>query len=266
MNIWTQKSIELANQSNYLDLLYKIYPMSVNLRRELSVQTVNHIKSYYSQNDFDKLINILLKQEIFPIKDSYVAYLKKDNSAIARNPSTVQRLSGILKEMGIEEIINKSSTPKETNRQIGPLFKRWISQQNLGVPVFDNASSFLSYDGNSVLNSSDANMQLFAKEQLGYINNKGLDFVAKFNQQFIIAEAKFLTDFGGHQNAQFNDAINTMTSKPLNPKFAVKSISILDGVLYIKGNNKMYKTICNNFSNDDVIISAVLLRDYLFSI
>ena len=34
MNIWTQKSIELANQRNYLDLLYKIYPMSNNLRNE----------------------------------------------------------------------------------------------------------------------------------------------------------------------------------------------------------------------------------------
>lgn len=36
MNIWTKKSIELANQKNYLDLLFKIYPMSINLRRELS--------------------------------------------------------------------------------------------------------------------------------------------------------------------------------------------------------------------------------------
>ena len=30
MNIWTKKSIDLANQKNYLDLLFKIYPMSVN--------------------------------------------------------------------------------------------------------------------------------------------------------------------------------------------------------------------------------------------
>ncbi|MBR0518372.1 hypothetical protein IJJ97_01120 [bacterium] len=36
MNYWTKQSIELANQRNYLDLLYKIYPMSHNLRREIT--------------------------------------------------------------------------------------------------------------------------------------------------------------------------------------------------------------------------------------
>lgn len=28
------------------------------------------------------------------------------------------------------------------------------------------------------------------------------------NGKYVIGEAKFLTDFGGHQNAQFNDAIS----------------------------------------------------------
>lgn len=42
-------------------------------------------------------------------------------------------------------------------------------------------------------------MMNFAKEHLGYNYNKGLDFVARFNKQFVIGEAKFLTDFGGHQ-------------------------------------------------------------------
>ena len=77
MNYWTEKSIELANQRNYLDLLYKVYPMSVNLRRELSDETISNIeKAFNSKNDVE-LLKILLKQEIFPIKDSYVAYLKK---------------------------------------------------------------------------------------------------------------------------------------------------------------------------------------------
>ena len=35
MNIWTQKSIELANQRDYLDLLYRVYPISENARREI---------------------------------------------------------------------------------------------------------------------------------------------------------------------------------------------------------------------------------------
>ncbi len=55
-------------------------------------------------------------------------------------------------------------------------------------------------------------MMEFAENKLGYHHNKGLDFVGRFNGQYVIGEAKFLTDFGGHQNAQFNDAIATVES------------------------------------------------------
>ena len=39
----------------------------------------------------------------------------------------------------------------------------------------------------------------WAKKTLGYTRNKGLDFIARFNGKYVIGEAKFLTDFGGHQ-------------------------------------------------------------------
>lgn len=135
MNLWTRKSIELAAQSNYLDQLYRVYPMSINLRRELPLQTQNEIRIHLDNRDGKKLLHVLLKQEIFPIKDSYVAYLKRDKTAIDRNPATVSRLAGILIEMGFDEILDKTTVPKETNRQIGPLFKNWIASGALGVPV-----------------------------------------------------------------------------------------------------------------------------------
>lgn len=265
MNVWTKKSIELANQSNYLDLLYKIYPMSVNLRRELDISTKNQIKNHLKNKDGKKLLEILFKQEVFPIKDSYVAYLKRDKTAIARNPNTVDRLSGMLIEMGYDEIIEKTTAPKETNRQIGPLFKNWLVSGALGVFVTDNPQEFLDFSGNAIFNASDSAMKTFASEYLGYTHNKGLDFIGKFNDTFIIGEAKFLTDFGGHQNAQFNDAIATMQAK-LNPtNYKVKTIAVLDGVLYISGKNKMYAQLLN-FCDDSLIVSSVLLRDYLFSV
>lgn len=265
MNIWTQKSIELANQSNYLDLLYKVYPMSVNLRRELAISVQQDIQNYLNNKDAKNLLKLLLTQEIFPIKDSYVAYLKRDKTAIDRNLNTVGRLSGMLIEMGFDEILDKVTTPKETNRQIGPLFKNWVSGGSLGVPITQNINEFLNHQGNIVFNASDRMMQDFANNYLGYTHHKGLDFIAKFNHQIIIAEAKFLTDFGGHQNAQFNDAIFTMQA-PLNKiKHPVKAIAILDGVLYIKGRNKMFENL-QNFADDEIVISAVLLRDYLYSL
>ena len=58
-------------------------------------------------------------------------------------------------------------------------------------------------------------MMRFAREHLNYTHPKGLDLVARFNGKYVIGEAKFLTDFGGHQNAQFNDAIATIKTPEL---------------------------------------------------
>lgn len=265
MNIWTTKSIELASQRNYLDLLYKVYPMSVNLRREIDQKTQGEIKNYLANQDKKNLLLTLLEQEVFPIKDSYVAYLKRDKSAIDRNPNTVDRLFGMLLEMGFDEIIDKATVPKETNRQIGPLFKRWINTGSLGAEVTDNPERFLNSNSNIIFNTGDLAMSNFATDHLGYNHDKGLDFIAKFNGKYILAETKFLTDFGGHQNAQFNDAISTMKSRTRDCGRGVKIISILDGVLYINGNHKMMKSLLS-FDDSDVVISSVLLRDYLYQL
>ena len=99
MNYWTKQSIELANQRNYLDLLYKIYPMSHNLRREITSEVEEKLFKYHSERKKKKLLNLLLDQEVFPIKDSYIAYLKRDRTAIERNPKTVNRITSILYEM-----------------------------------------------------------------------------------------------------------------------------------------------------------------------
>ena len=108
-------------------------------------------------------------------------------------------------------------------------------------------------------------MQNFAKTYLGYQRDKGLDFIGRFNDKYVIGEAKFLTDFGGHQDAQFDDAISTVISPLVIPnrlKAEVVPIAILDGVLYIVGNNKMHKYLKKH---DDVrILSSLLLREFLY--
>src|SRR6185312_6625190 len=104
---------------------------------------------------------------------SYVAYLKRDKTALERNPATAARLSGRLYEMGLDAIYARCSEPKETNRQIGPLFKRWLRKKSLGIdPV--KQEEFLNTKGNTILDASDAEMMAFAKEHLNYNHNKGL--------------------------------------------------------------------------------------------
>jgi len=190
MNKWLEKSIELANQENYLDLLIEIYPMPVNSIRKIDTTTKDCIKKYFDERNDIELIQILLKQEVFPIKDSYVVFLKRDKNAVYKNPKIVSRLARMLYSMGLDEIYAKISLPKETNRQIGPLFTNWINSGALGCKITRNHSEMLSSTENIVLNSNDKDRSIFAKEHLGYIHAKGLDFVGKFNNKSQIFECK----------------------------------------------------------------------------
>jgi len=260
MNHWIRLSIEFANQRNYLDELFAVYPTIPEGIREIGEDIWREIEKAFKSKNNDALLRILLKLDLFPIKDSYIAYLRRDHSAIDRNPRTTNRICGRLYEIGLDKIFEKCSEPKETNRQIGPMFRQWLRKKSLGITPVD-LNQFVADEEDAVLDASDAAMMDFAKNELGYVHNKGLDFVARFKGKYIIGEAKFLTDFGGHQNAQFNDAISTVEAKGVK----ATKIAILDGVLYIKGNNKMYKAITEIYKKYN-IMSALVLREYLYQL
>lgn len=260
MNHWTKLSIEYANQRSYLDDLFQVYPTIPEGIRDIENDLWKGIQKAFTKKDNVGLLKNLLKLDLFPIKDSYVAYLKRDKEALKRNPATAARLCGRLYEMGLDEIFSRSSEPKETNRQIGPLFRRWLNKKSLGIqPV--NMGEFLATKENAILDGGDVEMMAFARKHLNYKHNKGLDFIARFNGKYVIAEAKFLTDFGGHQNAQFNDAIATIKAKNVK---AIK-VAVLDGALYIKGNNKMYRDITTKLKNEN-IMSSLVFREFLYQI
>jgi len=260
MNHWLNLSIEYANQRSYLDDLFQVYPTIPDGIRDIDKTLWKEVERAFAQKDNTQLIENLLKLDLFPIKDSYVAYLKRDSSSIERNPATVNRLCGRLYEMGLNAIFTRCSEPKETNRQIGPLFRRWVANKSLGIlPV--KRDVFIKTKGNAILDASDAEMMNFARENLNYKHKKGLDFVSRFNGKYIIGEAKFLTDFGGHQNAQFNDAISTLKAKRVN----AITIAVLDGVLYIESRNKMYKEITGKLKNEN-IMSSLVLREFLYHV
>ncbi|MBI3442796.1 MAG: type II restriction endonuclease [Candidatus Sungbacteria bacterium] len=161
---------------------------------------------------------------------------------------------------GIRTIDNDLWRDKETNRQIGPLFRRWLNKKSLGIqPV--KIEKFLSTRENAILGGGDSEMMAFAREHLNYKHNKGLDFIGRFNGKYVIGEAKFLTDFGGHQNAQFNDAITTIKTKNVK---AIK-VAVLDGVLYIKNEGKMYRDITTKLKNEN-IMSGLVFREFLYQI
>lgn len=207
------------------------------------------------------LFRSLLKLDLFPIKDSYVPFFRHNQSAIDRNPRTVDRICARVRELSLDRLYEKITEPKETNWQIGSMFRRWLESGALGVIPCDE-QTFLGSDRNAILRGSDDRLKKFAEEHLGFrrADNKGIDFIGRFNNVYVIGEAKFLTDEGGHQNGQFLDAMTTLrTPVPDN----VITIAVLDGVLYIPGNKKMFTAITTQDVN---VMSALLLRDFLYSL
>lgn len=260
MNPWLKMSVEFANQRNYLDELFHVYPTIPEGIRTINEDLSKRIEEAFSKRENIDLIKAILELDLFPIKDSYVAYLKRDKHAIERNPATVDRLCGRLYEMGLDKIFEHSSEPKETNRQMGQRFRNWLNKKSLGVqPV--KKEEFLATKDNAVLDGGDQELKAFAHEHLGYNHAKGLDLVARFGGKYIVGEAKFLTDFGGHQNAQFNDAVATLNAERVK---AVK-VAILDGVLYIRGGNGMHNLISTVYKNKN-IMSALVLREFLYQL
>jgi len=258
MNHWTQQSIDLANQRNYLDELFRVYPTIPDSIRDIDKAKWKEVEQAFNGEDEVELLRSLLKLELFPIKDSYVAYLKRDKKSILRNPKTVQRLCSRLREMGLDKIWERCSEPKETNRQIGPLFGNWLKKKELGFPLYSRENFEQSAD-DAILMEPDSILKDFAQRQLHYRGDKGLDFIARVRNRYIIGEAKFLTDFGGHQNAQFEDAKTLLKDTTAN----ATKIAILDGVLYIPGKNKMYAYL-NTHKEEYNIMSSLLLREFLF--
>ena len=93
---------------------------------------------------------------------------------------------------------------------------------------------------------------------MGYDVDKGLDIVAKVDTRYVIGEAKFLTDFGGHQNAQFRDALALLKEYHGN----AEAIAILDRVVWIRGGHKMFRTVT---AQEKPVLSALLLKEFLES-
>lgn len=194
MNHWLKLSIDYANQRSYLDDLFKVYPTIPEGIREINQEIWAEVEEAFVSKNNEDLFRVLLKFDLFPIKDSYIAYLKRDKTSIARNPKTVNRICGRLYELGLDKIYEKCSEPKETNRQIGPMFRNWLRKKSLGIEPI-NLEKFSSNDEDAILDASDEVMKNFAKENFDYKLNKGLDFLARFNGKYVIGEAKFLTTF-----------------------------------------------------------------------
>ena len=164
MNLWLEQSIEYANQRSYLDNLFSIYPTIPEGIRDIDEKKWNKVEVNFSKQNNIELIDSLLNLDLFPIKDSYIAYLKRDREALYRNPRTINRICGRIYEMGLDKVFEKCSEPKETNTQIGPMFKNWINSKSLGISPL-TTEYFMKTNEEAILDASDAQMKEFAERK-----------------------------------------------------------------------------------------------------
>ena len=256
MNKWIQKSIKLANSQGYLDRLFEIYPIETGNPRQIPETLKKEIQKAFRDKNKIELIKKLLELPKFPIDDPYIASIRRHPFLLQKNPETIERITKKLFSMDVETILDLGSSSKSPSRQLGYSFKRWL--RTLNYP-FLNKDEFANYKGIAFLEGSDKKLKQFAVEELGVKElKKGIDFVLKTKNKFILGEAKFLTDYGGTQNNQFRDAISVAKIKRGN----IVGIAVLDGIVWFESNAYMHRTVK---STDGIALSALLLEEFIRS-
>jgi hypothetical protein len=254
MNKWIQRSINLANSKGYLDKLFRIYPIELENIRDIPESIKNGVQQAFREKNKIDLIKELLKLPKFPIDDPYIASLRRHPSLLSKNPKTIERISKKLFSLGIDTVLELSAKPKSPSRQLGHSFKRWL--RTLNYPFLEE-NEFKESSHIVFLEGSDIKLEKFANNNLGIKNlKKGIDFILKIKNKFILGEAKFLTDYGGTQNNQFRDAMNVAKIKKDN----IIGIAVIDGIVWFKSNAYMHRTIK---SFNGVALSALLLEEFI---
>jgi hypothetical protein len=191
--------------------------------------------------------------EKFPYKDSYIAFLRKDRTAIERNPQTVRRICNRLYDMGIENVIAGLTKPKEANTRRGNQFRDWTKRQFTRVSIDQFR---VSTSGVILLDANEHEARDFCNTEMGVGITKRPDIVAKSGRKYVIGEAKFLSSTGGNQGRAFDDGMALATN---NSGSAFK-IFILDGIYWIEHGSEQHRRIEYGTA---AVFSVLLLKEFL---
>lgn len=275
MNEWTKKSIDLANLPGYMDAIVKVYPFKLGDRRPVDNKIKKELKKLYSDGKNVELLLKLLELKKFPIDHPYVGFFKAEHrnsrkKLLEKNPAALNKIIDVLRSQnrdnktGFDGMIIGSEEPIAMNRQIGPLFGKYVENlcQQHEYSYLQEDEFRESTEGISVLNAGDKKAKEFAKENLDYTINKGLDIVAKVNEKYVIGEAKWIGTPGGNQDKSGNDAFGLVDSYISDKAIP---INIIDGYVWLENlkNSKTPKTIRDK---EKPILSALLLNEFLKSL
>lgn len=252
MNEWASRTLDLVNNQDYLDRLQQVYPHEEG-ERDVAPHTLNSIRQSFEARDDAALLDQLLNLDKFPYKDSYVAFLRTDRSAIERNPQTVRRISDNLYSMGIESVIAGVTQPKEANTRRGNQFHNWARTRFNWVNIVQFQAS---QHGIVMLDASELQARNFCNTIMGVGISKRPDIVAKSGRRYVIGEAKFLSSTGGNQGRAFDDGMLLATNSSGN----AYKVFVLDGIHWIQTGSDQYHRIEYGTA---AVFSALLLQEFL---
>jgi len=255
MNSWSKSTLDLVCNEDYLDRLQTIYTHEDGVRT-VPKKVITAIRESFEKKDETTLINQLLDLGKFPYKDSYVAFLRRDRTAIERNPDTVKRICDRIFDMGIDGLVAGIMQPKEANTRRGNQFSNWLKAQYqpLGIDAF-----MKSKEGIVMLEATELEAKDFCNRHLHVGITKRPDVVVKVGKRYVIGEAKFLSSAGGNHDRAFDDGIKLAT----NSDGSAYKIFVLDGIFWIEQGSDQFHRIDHSTAS---IFSALLLDDFLNSL
>jgi hypothetical protein len=260
LNEWVLRSIELFEQTPYLDNIQEIYPLEIARPERLDANLRRRIIMAHQAQNTEELLEILENEVKFPYDEPMWYLIKNIQGCQERNPFQVNRIAQSLYSMTAEEAVLVLEAAPKLNTQMGPMFTNW-SRQNFNTLNLDEFIE--SNQGIHLLNSSEQVALRFINEDLGQNFEKRPDLVAKVNETYIVGEAKWIGSSGGNQDKQVREVINFCRNQRRN----VIRVGIIDGfpwAVYNKAGRIINLQAAVQVQESEYdIISALLLEDYL---
>ena len=195
LNEWVLKSIELFENSAYLDNILDVYPLQTARPERLDAQLRRRIISAHQGRRTQELIDILKNEVKFPYDEPLWYLIKNIEGCLNNNPLQIQRIADSLYAMTAEETVIRLESAPKLNTQMGPMFTNWL-RNNFDLLDIDDFRN--STNGIFVLNSSEEAAKSFINDELHQNLAKRPDLVAKVNETYVVGEAKWIGSPGGN--------------------------------------------------------------------
>ena len=262
LNEWVLKSIELFEDTPYLDNILEVYPLQTARPERLEDRLRRRIISAHQGRRTRELIEILQTEVKFPYDEPLWFLIKNINGCLNNNPRQIQRIADSIYAMTAEETVIRLESAPKLNTQMGPMFTAWL-RANFEMLNLDKFRE--SEEGIFVLNSSEEDGKNFVNNELHQDLRKRPDLVAKVNQTYIVGEAKWIGSPGGNQDKQVDEVLDFCRSQRGN----VIRVGIIDGFPWAieKTNGAIinFKTAGQVQESEYDIICSLLLEEYLES-